>query len=80
VQPCRGKATVHGKHGSYWKLTRDVLSIGCSAMIATPWLITLLPLLPFAPMITLGNVIREHWFAWQWTRRWAPEPRCHDAI
>ncbi len=69
------RASVCGAHGSYWKLTRDVLSIGTSGMVDNPWLTLLLPLLPLAPVITLGNYAKEHVFAWRWTRRWVPEER-----
>lgn len=75
------QATIHGAHGSFWKLTRDVLAIGTSAMIDNPWLTFLLPLLPLAPAITLANYAKEHFFAWQWTRRWVPEePRQNPAF
>ncbi len=74
------RASVHGAHGSYWKLTRDVLSIGATAMVDNPWLLALLPLLPLAPLVTLGNYAKEHCFAWQWTRRWVPDPRLEDAL
>lgn len=67
------QATIHGAHGSYWKLTRDVLAIGAAAIIDNPWLTVLMPLLPLAPVITFTNYTKEHLFAWQWTRRWIPD-------
>lgn len=74
-----GRVAIGGAHGSYWKLTRDVLSIGASAMADNPFLTALLPLLLLAPAVTLANFAKEHVFAWQWTRRWIPEqPRLRN--
>ncbi|MBS1826942.1 MAG: PHP domain-containing protein [Acidobacteria bacterium] len=71
--------SIGGAHGSYWKLTRDVLSIGVSAMVDNPLLTLSLPLLAFAPAVTLANFAKEHAFASQWTRRWVPEdPRVRN--
>ncbi len=65
----RGEAVVAGESGDYWKLTRAISSIGFSMMREHPWTAILLPLVAAVPVFTLGNLLRETWFAHAWGRR-----------
>lgn len=65
----RGAGVVHGDSGDYWKLTRAVLDIGFAMMREYPWTVSLSPLLAAVPVVILGNLIRETWFAHAWGRK-----------
>jgi predicted metal-dependent phosphoesterase TrpH len=67
----RGRGAVHGESGDYWKLTRAITDIGCSLMREHPWTLVLAPLLALVPVVTLGNLLRESWFAHAWGRKLA---------
>src|SRR5260370_3536959 len=63
-----GRATVHGESGSWYKLTRDVLSICVDLCKETPWALPLAPLMMGVPLVTACNYVldltfSEHWFA-----------------
>lgn len=64
-----GRVVPAGESGGYWKLTRDILSIIRSVLRRHPAAIALAPLIPLAPVITLLNLLREHWFAARWESR-----------
>ncbi len=63
-----GLAQVHGTSGDYWKLTRDVLSIGVSMFREHPHRLPFVVLAPLVPVITLINYEMERSFV----NRWAP--------
>jgi predicted metal-dependent phosphoesterase TrpH len=65
----RGAGEVLGESGDYWKLTRAISEIGWAMMREHPWTLTLSPLFALVPFITLGNLLRETWFAHAWGRR-----------
>jgi predicted metal-dependent phosphoesterase TrpH len=65
----RGRASVQGEAGSYWKLTRDVFRI-CAGMIEeSPAALLLAPLAAGVPLVTAANYVLEAAFAWRWARR-----------
>ncbi len=66
-----GRGTVHGTHGSYARLTRDILRIGVSMMQTSPLTAPVALLGGFAPMITFINYILEKRFSATWSRRLA---------
>jgi predicted metal-dependent phosphoesterase TrpH len=74
-----GHGQVHGQIGSYWKLTRDVYSIGSRMLRETPGAIALLPLFLGVPFVTLGNLIREKAFAEYWSARYLRSVRSRAA-
>jgi predicted metal-dependent phosphoesterase TrpH len=61
-----GQARVAGRSGTYAKMTRDVLRIALAMMAESPWSWMLAPLLVAAPVVTLGNVVRERAFVKKW--------------
>ena len=63
-----------GESGDYWKLTRAIAHIGMSMMREHPWTVVLSPLLAAVPLVTLGNLLRETWFAHAWGRKLAAGP------
>jgi predicted metal-dependent phosphoesterase TrpH len=65
----RGHGAVRGESGDYWKLTRAITEIGCSPMREHPWTLVLAPLFALVPAITLGNLVRESYFAYAWGRK-----------
>ena len=67
----RGYGRAYGESGDYWKLTRAVLEIGCCLVREKSWTALLAPLLLAAPLVTLGNLIRELTFNHKWSRRLA---------
>ena len=67
----QGRARVCGESGSYWKLTRDVLAIGCEMLRETPAAMLLAPFLIGIPAITFINHLSERRFARKWGRAWA---------
>jgi predicted metal-dependent phosphoesterase TrpH len=61
-----GRGRVSGAAGSWWLLTRDVLSI-CGNLIAEkPWTLLLLPLLAGVPVVTLVSCFKDASFARKW--------------
>ena len=64
----RGQASLHGQSGSYAKLTRAVWQLSVQMMCEKPWTLSLLPLAPFVPLVTLANALRELAFVYRWTR------------
>jgi predicted metal-dependent phosphoesterase TrpH len=62
----RGAGAVGGESGDYGKLTRAIAHIGASMMREHLWTLALSPLLAAVPLITLGNLIRETYFAHAW--------------
>jgi len=65
----RGQTLPTGESGDYWKLTAAVCGIGVSFLKDNPWVIPAAGIMAFAPVITLGNYIREVAFAWYWGSR-----------
>jgi hypothetical protein len=71
----RGQSVAMGDHGDYWKLTAAVCGIGGSLIKAQPWMLLAAALFAAAPVVTLGNYLREIAFIWKWhSRHFAPEP------
>ena len=64
-----GRATVHGEHGSYWKLTRDIVQIGLCMVQSQPLTAPVALLGWLAPGITLANYFLEKRFSRIWTER-----------
>ena len=66
----RGMGKVRGETGSYYKLTRDVLSIAREMMRRNPWTLPLAPLAVGVPLVLLGNYAIESVFARLWMARY----------
>ena len=64
-----GLGRVRGESGSFYKLTRDVLAIGCEMVREDFRTIPLIPLMPMVPLITLANYVLEGFFARWWMAR-----------
>lgn len=69
----RGQSVAAGESGDYFKLTSAVLSIGHSLVQDKPWIILAAGLFALAPIVTLGNYVREMAFAWYWGQKNRPE-------
>ena len=67
----RGLGRVRGQSGSFYKLTRDVLSIGREMVREDPRTMPLAALALLVPLVTLGNYVRESGFACWWMTRHA---------
>jgi predicted metal-dependent phosphoesterase TrpH len=67
-----GLGEARGESGSFWKLTRDVLWIGCQMIRECPATFPLALLSPAAPVITLVNYILEVHFEKKWASRVLP--------
>jgi predicted metal-dependent phosphoesterase TrpH len=65
----RGRATVAGESGNYWKLTRAIAAVGCGLIREHRAALLLAPLLALVPSITLVNLALELAFAQKWSRR-----------
>jgi predicted metal-dependent phosphoesterase TrpH len=65
----RGNTIPAGESGDYWKLTAAVCGIGVSFIQSRPLAGFAAGLMAFAPVITLGNYLREVGFAWYWGQR-----------
>ncbi len=61
-----------GQSGSFWKLTRDVLWIGCQMIRECPATLPVVLLSPAAPVITLVNYLLEVRFEKKWASRVLP--------
>ncbi len=64
-----GKAVVRGTHGSYFKLTRDILHITGSMIRETPWTAPLAPLAVLVPVATFATSVNDMIFARRWSAR-----------
>jgi predicted metal-dependent phosphoesterase TrpH len=62
-----GQGQVHGAHGSYAKLTADVLRIVWSLWMEKPWTLALMPLSLLVPAFTAGHWVNEIRFCQKWT-------------
>src|SRR5216684_127622 len=71
LESCNGSAAELARRvsGSYVKLTRTVIEIGCSLIRERRWTALLAPLLFAIPAVTLANALRETAFHRQWSRR-----------
>jgi hypothetical protein len=65
----RGQCAPFGEQGSYIKLTSAVWGIGASLVKSRPEMALACPLFAAAPVVTLGNYIRELAFAWYWGQK-----------
>jgi hypothetical protein len=66
----RGLGKVRGDTGGYWKLTRDVLTIGGQMVRHNPLTLPLAPLALGVPLVMLGNYAAEGLFARWWMSRY----------
>ncbi len=66
----RGEGKVRGAAVSYWKLTRDVLSIGGQMLRHDQWTLPLAPLCLLIPPAIAGNSVRESFLARWWMREY----------
>jgi len=64
-----GLSRARGESGSWWKLTRDVLTIGGSMALENPLTAPLVPLGVLAPVVTATNYVYEMAFAAMWIKR-----------
>jgi predicted metal-dependent phosphoesterase TrpH len=64
-----GQASLHGESGNYWKLTGAVIRLASKMMQERPWTLSLSPLFPLVPAVTLANYFRELAFVYQWSSR-----------
>ncbi|MBZ5702621.1 MAG: PHP domain-containing protein [Acidobacteriia bacterium] len=62
-----GRGVIRGAHGSYAKLTGDVLRIAGALFREKPAALLLAPLAALVPAITLGHWLQEQRFCRQWT-------------
>ncbi|HXJ06609.1 MAG TPA: PHP-associated domain-containing protein [Candidatus Acidoferrum sp.] len=62
-----GQGQVHGAHGSYAKLTADVLRIVWSLWMEKPWTLALMPLALLVPPFTAGHWFNEIHFCQKWS-------------
>jgi hypothetical protein len=58
---------VHGEHGSYLKLTRDVFHIVWSLWMEKRWTLALMPLSLLVPAFTAGHWANEIRFCQKWS-------------
>ena len=68
-----GRGSIGGRHGSYLKLTRDILSIAGGMIVERPWTAVLAPLVPVIPVATLVAFLGEIEFARRWSRCLRPQ-------
>jgi predicted metal-dependent phosphoesterase TrpH len=62
-----GYGRVHGVHGSYAKLTRDVFSMVLSLIYEKPWTIAISPLAMLVPACVGGHWLNEIRFCKKWS-------------
>jgi predicted metal-dependent phosphoesterase TrpH len=80
-----GRGIPGGEHGSYVKLTRDVIDIAGAMLRHNPWTSLLLPLAPAIPVYTLAVMLHEFGFARRWSavarrrERGRPQPARADS-
>jgi predicted metal-dependent phosphoesterase TrpH len=65
-----GRGRVRGHTGSWYKLTRDVLAIGCGMMREDPRTLPIAALVFLVPLITLSNCVAEAVFVHYWLARY----------
>lgn len=66
----RGMGKVRGETGSYWKLTRDVLTIGGHMVRENPLTLPIAALGVLVPLVVMGNYMVEAVFARYWMARY----------
>lgn len=66
----RGLGRVRGESGGYFKLTRDVFSIGWGMVMENPYTLPLTLLGVAIPLVILGNYVIESVFARWWMSRY----------
>jgi len=66
----RGHGKVRGETGNYWKLTRDVLSIGRGMVRENPFTLPIAALGALVPLVIVGNYMMEGVFARYWMDRY----------
>lgn len=64
-----GVGTVHGIHGSYARLTRDVFQITRGLFAEKSWTLALAPLLTLVPAVTAAHWLNEMRFCRFWSRK-----------
>jgi hypothetical protein len=64
-----GNARPAGTSGNYFRLTRDIFSIGAAMVSETPWTVPVALLGVMVPVITLINYGKEADFVRQWSHR-----------
>jgi predicted metal-dependent phosphoesterase TrpH len=69
-----GQGRVRGETGGYWKLTRDVFTIGGHMLRENPATLPIAALAWMVPFILLHNSLREAWFAHWWMGRYLRSP------
>ena len=62
-----GRASVHGVHGSFAKVTADVYRIAAGFFKEKPWAVGIVPLTVLVPAITFGHWLNEIRFCKKWT-------------
>jgi len=62
-----GNGRIHGAHGSYGKITKDVFSITRSLFGDKPWTMAMSPLALLVPAFTAGHWMNEIRFCRKWT-------------
>jgi predicted metal-dependent phosphoesterase TrpH len=62
-----GRASVHGEHGSFAKVTADVYRIAAGFLQEKPWAMAIVPLTVLVPAITGGHWLNEIRFCRKWT-------------
>jgi predicted metal-dependent phosphoesterase TrpH len=70
-----GRGTIHGQHGSYAKITFDILRFAGSLVEEKPWAVAFLPLTFLIPVVTAGHWLNEMRFCRQWAPRLNGESR-----
>jgi predicted metal-dependent phosphoesterase TrpH len=65
-----GRGRVRGETGGWYKLTRDVIAIGCAMMRENPRTLPIAALGFLVPVITLGNYVTESIFVHYWLARY----------
>jgi predicted metal-dependent phosphoesterase TrpH len=68
------QARVHGRHGSYYRLTRDLLWLALRMIREQPSAAILLPLVSLIPLVTLGNYVNELAFSRRWRQNVGQDP------
>lgn len=67
-----GSAGTAGTSGNYFRLTRDIFSIGGGMVLDNPWTAPVVLLGVLVPVITLVNYCKEADFVRRWAHRAAP--------
>lgn len=61
------RATIHGEHGSWTKLTADVYRIIGSLFCEKPWIFPILPISALVPAVIAGHWMNEIRFGKKWS-------------